>query len=93
MIHAKLTDILRTATREKRTAETIPLRDDDAWFEPTRQLRDIVDLLPGLTQRERDAIAASLNGTYRSCDRAQENALYSARKKLKSSMREGDNNA
>lgn len=83
VMRARLTDLLRTATREKRQAKLVELHDVHAAPEPGRQLQDLVDLLPSLTRLERSAIAAHLNGTYDCRDRSQENALYTARKKLK----------
>lgn len=82
IIRARLVTLLRAATNPKRFGPTVEL-SDHAAPDPGRQLQDIVDLLPTLTQLERDAIAARLKGTYSSKNRSQENALQSARRKLR----------
>lgn len=88
VIDARLIDLLRKATRTGRHRQDerpreVSLDGHEPTVEPDRQLRDLVDLLPTLTKKERAAIAAKLNGTYSSKDRSQENALTSARRKIR----------
>lgn len=86
LIHRRLTDLLRTATREKRRAVIVELVDVEQSEHGREQLRAIVALLPTLTVLERQAVAAQLDGSYRSADRRLENALQAARRKLRAGL-------
>jgi RNA polymerase sigma factor (sigma-70 family) len=83
VVRARLTDLLRRATREKR-GRFVRLTPDheQAAPDPGGQVRELLELLPDLTDIEKGAIAAKLNGTYRAADRRQENALQRVKKKL-----------
>jgi RNA polymerase sigma factor (sigma-70 family) len=85
VIHRHLRDLLQAATRQKRTAlidhDAEPVaRDDSAGRE---QLSLLVDALPTLTELERAAVRAHLNGVPTSSSKRHDNALNRARAKLR----------
>jgi RNA polymerase sigma factor (sigma-70 family) len=83
VVKRRLRDLLQAATRQKRTA-ALEHDVDVAAPEPTgasEQLALVIDALPRLTDRERSALANSLNGGKQS--KSQENALGAARRKLR----------
>lgn len=85
VVTRRLTDRLKAETREKRHATLVELPDVPApdTSEGRARLQNLVAVLPSLTVSERKAVAAQLDGSYRSADRRQENALQSARRKLR----------
>lgn len=84
-VRGRLTDLLRAATRAKRTGDIVEL--DDAPAADTREgrarLQAVVAALPSLTTLERHAVAAQLSGRLDLRDRRLENALQRARRKLR----------
>jgi RNA polymerase sigma factor (sigma-70 family) len=84
VIRRRLTTFITQANRNKHLVLTEAVRDYDMPVEEETggQLRLILDLLPTLTELERDALRRSLNGepiTSKSYD----NALQRARQKLR----------
>jgi len=88
VIHRRLTGCLKMALRPGRMAlsdagrelDGIPSRDEQ---ESRERLWEMVEASKLLTIKERSAVEAYVAGTYTSRDRKMENALQSARRKLR----------
>lgn len=81
-VHSHLVNLLRKATREKRAGRTVELPDVPSGGD-THGLVQLRLALQDLTQPQRDALAAHLNGTYDCRDRSVENHLYAARREIR----------
>lgn len=82
-VKAQMVTLLRASTRQKRTA--VFERDVDVAA-PVREdggLGDVLAVMHVLSDRERAALAAHLNGTPARSSKAHETALYRARAKLR----------
>ena len=85
VIRARLTDLLRAATRDKRTAELVYPKDIPApdQSEGREHLQLVLDAVPTLTKRERQAVADHLNGQPSKESKSHDSALDRARAKLR----------
>jgi len=87
IINGRLTDLLRKATRAKRSGITVEFIDANvpAGGE-LYAIEDLREAMRSLTRRERQAVSALLNGTFDWNDKSRDNALTSARRKLKAAV-------
>lgn len=87
VIHRHLRDLLQAATRLKRTATLDPDAEPVDQRDRVAARLELVELMRahrGLTDNEREAVAAHLNGAAVCSSKRHENALYAARAKLRS---------
>jgi RNA polymerase sigma factor (sigma-70 family) len=90
VIRRRMIDAIKKANAIKHRQLTAAVRDIDdvAADESGSALGDIVAAWPTLSDLEREAVRAVVDGSYDSRNKAQETALYRARRKLKEATRQ-----